>query len=123
MLLRPGAELSSPSDAHRRWRFANAVFDEAGWQLFVDDRPVVVEHKPLVLLRELLARAGQVVSKDDLLDAVWPDVVVVEASLPTAMAKLRRALGDDRRDDPVITTVARIGYRIDVPVVVEAPSA
>lgn len=96
------------------------MFDEARWQLTVAGRPVTIERKPLVLLGELLARAGEVVGKDELLDAAWPDVVVVEASLPTAIAKLRRALGDHHRTDPIVATVARIGYRISVPVTIVA---
>jgi DNA-binding winged helix-turn-helix (wHTH) protein len=79
-----------------------------------------METKPLELLRELLARAGNVVSKDELLDAIWPDVVVVEASLPTAVYKLRLALRDDGRARRIIETVSGVGYRLVVPVEVEA---
>lgn len=49
------------------------------------------------------------VSKDELLDAVWPGVVVVEGSLATAISKLRRAMGEEA---PLIETVPRIGYRL-----------
>jgi DNA-binding winged helix-turn-helix (wHTH) protein len=100
----------------RRWRFASAEFDEERWALIVDGRPVPMETKPLELLRELLLRAGKTVSKDELLDAVWPGIAVVEASLTTAVLKLRRALGDDDRDSRIIETVSRIGYRMGVPV-------
>jgi len=98
----------------RRWRFASCVFDEANWTLVVDGRRVHVEAKPLELLRELLLRAGNVVTKDDLLDNIWPGLHVVEASLPTAVGKLRKALRDDRHD--IVETVAGIGYRIPVQV-------
>lgn len=103
----------------RRWSFAGCVFDEAGWSLQSDGRRVSVESKPLELLRELLARAGTVVSKDELLDAIWPDVTVVEASLPTAVYKLRTALGDNSRERRIIETVPGLGYRISIPVEVE----
>lgn len=103
----------------RRWSFAGCIFDEANWTLLVHGRRVAIETKPLELLRVLLLRAGDLVSKDELLDAVWPDVAVVEASLPTAVRKLRCALDDDNRDTPVIETVPRIGYRLAVPVSVE----
>lgn len=99
----------------RRWTFASCVFDEANWALFVRNRRVAVEAKPLELLRELLLRRGNVVTKDELLQAIWPNVIVVEASLPTAMRKLRRALGKDR----LVETVSGIGYRLTVPVHVE----
>ncbi len=108
------------ADRHRRrWSFADCVLDEASWTLTVAGRRVPVENKPLELLRELLLNAGDVVSKDDLLDAIWPDVVVVEASLPTAVSKLRAALNDDRRQAQIIETVPRIGYRLGMPVTVE----
>lgn len=103
----------------RRWSFGDCVLDETKWLLTVNGLRAPVESKPLELLRELLLRAGQVVTKDELLDTIWPDVTVVEASLPTAVGKLRRALGDDRRDRPIIETVARIGYRLAVPVELE----
>ena len=105
----------------RRWTFAGCLFDEANWLLTVDGQRVAIESKPLELLRELLLRAGEVVAKDELLDTIWPEVTVVEASLPTAVGKLRRVLGDDRRDKAVIETVPRIGYRLAVPVEVEHP--
>jgi DNA-binding winged helix-turn-helix (wHTH) protein len=111
----------------RRWSFADCVFDEANWTLFVGGSRVAIEIKPLEFLRELLLRAGNVVSKEELLDAIWPDVEVVEASLTTAVRKLRTALRDDRRKVPIIETVPRIGYRLAVPVAVEdmrdAPAA
>src|SRR3569623_2059531 len=83
----------------RRWRFASAKYVEA--------------------LRELRLRPGDVVTKDELLDAVWPVGTVGEASLATAMTKLRRALGAGPADDGVIETVPRLGYRLIAPVEVE----
>lgn len=106
----------------RRWLFASAEFDEGRWTLTVDGRPVAIESKPLELLRELLIHAGTVLSKEDLLDAVWPGVSVVEASLPTAMLKLRRALGDDAADNRIIDTVPRRGYRLSAPVRLADPA-
>jgi DNA-binding winged helix-turn-helix (wHTH) protein len=109
----------------RSWSFADCTFDEANWTLTVASRRVAVETKPLEILRQLLLRPGQVVSKAELLDAIWPDIVVVEASLPTAVHKLRTALGDDGRDAPIVETVPRIGYRLSVPaeIIVAAPDA
>ena len=103
----------------QRWSFADCIFDEGNWSLIVGDRRVSIETKPLVLLRELLLRSGNVVSKSELLDTIWPNVTVVEASLPTAVRKLRLALNDDQRDVPIIETVSRIGYRLAAPVEIE----
>src|ERR1700682_5936023 len=89
----------------------------------VKGKPVELESKPLDILLQLLLHAGEVVTKEELLEAVWPDVMVVDGSLATAVSKLRKAMGDD--DHPVIVTVPRVGYRLDVPVyckTVAAPS-
>lgn len=98
----------------RLWRFADYEFDELGWVLRVKGRAVDLESKPLDILLQLLLHAGEVVTKEELLEAVWPDVMVVDASLATAVSKLRKALGDE--EHPVIVTVARVGYRLAVPV-------
>jgi DNA-binding winged helix-turn-helix (wHTH) protein len=94
----------------RLWRFADYEFDELGRVLRVKGRAVDIELKPLDILLQLLLHAGEVVTKEELLEAVWPSVMVVDASLATAVSKLRKALGDE--DQPVIVTVARIGYRL-----------
>ncbi len=95
------------------WRFADCEFDESRRELRVAGKPVELEAKPLEVLYQLLLHAGEVVTKEELLEAVWPDVMVVDASLATAISKLRKALGDDER---IVVTVPRVGYRLDVPV-------
>lgn len=115
---------SSTSSSRRRrrlWRFAGAVFDEAGWVLRIDGQPVTLEGKPLEVLHELLLRAGEVVTKEEVLEAVWPQVTVEEGSLATAVSKLRRALGESRAS--VIETVPRVGYRLNGEVSVETTDA
>ena len=115
---------SSTSSSRRRrrlWRFAGAVFDEAGWVLRIDGRPVTLEGKPLEVLHELLLRAGEAVTKEEILEAVWPQVTVEEGSLATAVSKLRRALGEARAE--VIETVPRVGYRLTGEVRVETTEA
>src|SRR3546814_6466753 len=87
--------------------------------LRVDGAPAAVEGKPLEVLHELLLRAGEVVTKEELFDAVWPGVVVVEGSLATAISKLRKALGTATDSQSVIATVSRVGYRLVAPVEVE----
>lgn len=106
-----------------RWHFEDCVFDEASWSLTVGDNRVTIETKPLELLRVLLEDAGNLLSKDDLLDRIWPNVTVVEGSLSTAVHKLRQALGDEGRSTPIIETVPRVGYRLAVPVQVEESRA
>lgn len=95
----------------RRWTFEGCVFDEANWTLTVNGARVPIESKPLKILRELLLRPHEVVSKEELLDAIWPEVTVVEASLTTAVRKLRIALGEGGNRHEFIETVPGIGYR------------
>src|SRR6202050_4684896 len=108
----PGGEVAESSG--RLWRFADYEFDELGRELRVKGRPVELESKPLDILLQLLLHAGEVVTKEELLDSVWPDVTVVDGSLATAVSKLRKAMGDE--DHPTIVTIPRIGYRLAVPV-------
>lgn len=103
----------------RRWSFGDCIFDEADWSLTVGGTRTRVEAKPLEILRELLLHPGQLVRKEQLMDRIWPDVEVVEASLPTAVGKLRRALQDHQKSRPIIETVPRLGYRLAGPVAVE----
>lgn len=96
----------------RRWHFGNAVFDERSWQLTVAGSKKPLEGKPLDILHELLLHAGSVVSKEQLLDEIWPNVHVVEGSVSTALSKLRSALEDSSAGQRIIETVPRIGYRL-----------
>jgi DNA-binding winged helix-turn-helix (wHTH) protein/serine/threonine protein kinase len=98
----------------RLWRFADYEFDELARELRVKGKPVELEAKPLDLLLQLLLHAGEVVTKEELLDSVWPNVMVVDGSLATAVSKLRKAMGDENH--PAIVTVPRVGYRLAVPV-------
>lgn len=100
------------------WRFADAELDEASWRLSVRGQPVELEPRPLQVLRELLRCAGEVVRKDELVEAVYGHLHVTDGALNQAISKLRSALGD--RDQAIITTVHRLGYRLAVPVQVRA---
>lgn len=98
----------------RLWIFAGCEFDELRLELRVHGKPVELELKPLEVLLQLLRHAGEVVTKEELLEAVWPGLMVVDGSLATAVSKLRKALGDD--ESSVLLTVPRVGYRLAVPV-------
>jgi len=113
----PAAGLEESSA--RLWRFAECEFDELRRELRVKGKPVELEAKPLDLLLQLLMHSGEVVTKEELLESVWPSVMVVDGSLATAVSKLRKAMGDEQ----VILTVPRIGYRLAVPVYCKAVAA
>jgi DNA-binding winged helix-turn-helix (wHTH) protein/predicted ATPase len=67
--------------------------------------------KSLALLQMLVSRAGELVTKDELFQEVWPRLVVTDASLTTCIQELRTALQDDARKPRFIETVHRRGYR------------
>lgn len=79
--------------------------------LWRDRLEVPLPPRAIGVLTALLAQPGLVVSKQDLMNAVWPDAFVTESSLLEAIGVLREALGDDRRHPTYIQTVHRRGYR------------
>src|SRR4029079_1509302 len=66
----------------------------------------------------LLRNAGELVEKDELMKAVWPDSFVEEGNLSQNIFTLRRALGDHRTEAQYIETVVRRGYRFIAPITV-----
>lgn len=110
------APFSSPDFQRvtRRWSFGECEFDEVQRELTVRRQVVDLESKPLDVLLHLLLHAGEVVTKEELLEAVWPDVAVVDGSLATAISKIRRVLGEELAD--AIVTIPRVGYRFALPV-------
>jgi DNA-binding winged helix-turn-helix (wHTH) protein/predicted ATPase len=89
------------------------VLDERLWH---GDKPVRLGRKALGVLQLLVSRPGQLVTKDDLLAAAWPDTAVTDAVLTTAMRELRHALADEARVPTFIETVHGRGYRFIAPV-------
>src|SRR4051794_1068727 len=94
-------------------------FDE--FRLFPDDRlliregqPVKVSAKAFDILVLLVENAGDLVTKDDLMQAVWPDSFVEESNIQVQVSVLRKALNVSGRE--VFETVPRKGYRFTAPV-------
>ena len=98
----------------RVWLFGTAELNDGRFELRVNGVVRPLESKPLLVLRALLEARGNVLSKDELMEAAWAPLIVSEASVTVAIAKLRSALGD--RDHVVIVSVPRAGYRIGVEV-------
>lgn len=76
------------------------------------DKNIHLEPKAIALLNYLANRSGEVVSRCEILDAVWPGVVVGEEVITTTVAKLRRALQDDPKSPKLIETIPKRGYRV-----------
>jgi len=80
--------------------------------LFSEGRCVRVEPRVMDVLVYLAAESGRVVSKDELLTAVWNGAFVEEGVLAQAVHSLRKALGDDARQPRYIQTIPKRGYRL-----------
>ena len=76
-----------------RWRFGTVEVDERAGEVAVGGQRVDLDRSGFDVLLALLRHAGEIVSKDELLDAGWPGRVVTENSLAKAVSRLRRALG------------------------------
>src|SRR5580704_14786114 len=79
--------------------------------LLRDHEPVPLSPKAFDLLLALTERGGQVVPKDDLMKALWPDTFVEESNLGQHVFQLRKALGERPQDHTYIITVPGRGYR------------
>ncbi|MEM7584347.1 MAG: winged helix-turn-helix domain-containing protein, partial [Acidobacteriota bacterium] len=80
------------------------------------ERKVQVEPKLMDVLSFLARHAGEVVSKDDITDAVWTDQFITDSVVTRAIASLRRALDDKASDPRYIETISKRGYRLIAPV-------
>jgi DNA-binding winged helix-turn-helix (wHTH) protein/tetratricopeptide (TPR) repeat protein len=90
------------------WRFGGFTFDVPEGRLVRDGQPVAITPKAFEALVVLLTRRGQLVTRQQLLDELWPDTYVSDANLTGTMWMVRRALG---RPDKWIETVPKRGYR------------
>ena len=82
-----------------------------------------LEPRVMQVLVALARRAGHAVTREELLAAVWPGVVVGDEVLTQCVIKLRRALGDSPRAPAYIETISKRGYRLIAPVVAAADPA
>jgi pimeloyl-ACP methyl ester carboxylesterase/DNA-binding winged helix-turn-helix (wHTH) protein len=91
--------------------FAEFRLDPISGHLYRRNETVPLAPKEFTLLRFLAAQSGRLVSKQELLAAVWPDVFVGDAVLKGSIKELRKALGDDSHEPRFIETAHRRGYR------------
>src|ERR1700722_8658302 len=101
---------------HRALRIGDWRVDPAIDEISRDGNTIKLEPRAMRVLACLAAHAGQVVTVDELFDAVWKDVVVTPDSVYQAVAALRKALGDDSKERVYIPNVLRRGYRLLAPV-------
>ena len=110
---------SSPGTS--RYRFSQHILSPARRTLVRGGRELPLTPRCFDLLLLLVERRNEAVSRGEILDAVWSDVIVSDGALSQAVRLLRRTLGDDPREPTFIRTVQRHGYRFVCGDVVEEP--
>jgi len=112
--------LPQPIGAHAtarpRLHLGDWWVDPAANELGHAGKTVRIEPKAMQVLMALADGPGRVISREELLSAVWPGVVVGDEALTQTIIKLRRALGDNPRSPSYIETISKRGYRLIAPV-------
>lgn len=93
------------------YAFGEFELDVAERRLLAGGTPVELEPKALEMLSVLVARAGHLVSRRELLEILWPDTFVEEGNLNAYASVLRKALGDSPKLSRFIETIPKAGYR------------
>src|SRR5215216_3281443 len=98
------------------YEFGPFRLDPATPVLWREGHPVSLTPKALETLVVLVECRGRVVSREEIIEAVWPNVAVEENNLSVNVSMLRKALGEAEGGEKYIETVPRRGYRFNVPV-------
>lgn len=109
------------SDSREALTFGEFRLDPVSGQLYRGATPVPLAPKAFALLHCLARSPGRLISKNELLDTLWPGVYVTDAVLKTAIRELRRALDDDSHSPRFIQTAHRRGYRFIAETTAAAP--
>ncbi|MGH9841657.1 MAG: winged helix-turn-helix domain-containing protein [Blastocatellia bacterium] len=99
------------SPANHFYDFGPFRIDRAERVLIRDGQPLTITPKAFDLLLALVERRGHVVEKEELMGAVWPEIVVEESNLTHHISVLRKVLGENAGERPYIETIPRRGYR------------
>src|SRR5882672_6353580 len=109
---------------------SNLIYEFAGRRVDPARRLITLGGQPTPMLPRcfdalllLIERRGELLDKEFLLKALWPDVIVDENSLAKVISEVRRALGEGPKDAGCIATVPRRGYRFTASVTVSRDTA
>lgn len=107
-----------PSE-HPRVRFGKYEFDAKTGELFQNGEAVKLQPQPVRVLDLLISRAGQLVTREELLKALWPDGTSVEfdQGLNYCIRQIRAALGESANEPTYLETLPKRGYRFIAPVI------
>lgn len=95
----------------KQLRFGSFLLDFERGSLLAGDSEVSLRPKTFAVLCFLVANRGRLVPKDELFDAIWPNIAVTDDALVQSVGELRRALGADGAQ--LIRTIPRRGYRFE----------
>jgi len=109
---------TAPSVSPRSYSFGEFTLDLERGALLHRGADIELRPKSFEVLRVLVERHGRLVTKQEILDAVWGRVIVTEGSITKCLIEVRRAIDD--RSQQVIRTVPRRGYIFDAPVAEDA---
>jgi DNA-binding winged helix-turn-helix (wHTH) protein len=109
--------------SERSITFGNFRLDLANQCLWRDGESISIPPKEFAVLLYLIRNPGRLVTKDELIDAVWPETTVTDGVLKVSIRKIRVALEDDPKSPQFIETAHRRGYRFIAAVKESAPPA
>lgn len=95
-----------------RYEFADCELDLEARTLRRAGDAVLIEPQVFDLLVVLAGKSGAIVTKDELIDAVWEGRIVSDATISARISVARAAVGDNRRDQSIIRTVSRRGFQM-----------
>ena len=108
------AIMSTSSSTHRTYSFGEFMLDVDRGALLSAGADIKLRPKSFEMLSYLVERHGRLVSKDELLNAIWHDAVVTDDAVTQCLIDIRRAICDESQT--MIRTVPRRGYIFDLPV-------
>ena len=115
MTVPPRPDASPPAPLRSPFRLGPWVVEPDLNRIVAEGRETAIIPRNMKVLCVLAGRAGRVVLRDELLQSVWPDVVVNEEVLTSAVSELRSALGDTPLHSRYIQTIRKKGYRLLLP--------
>lgn len=106
----------------KTFRFGEFRLDTEEKILWQGEKTISLPPKVMDILCLLVERKGKLVSKNEIMEAVWADSFVEESNLTQSIYTLRRTLGNDQSGNNIIETVPRRGFRIAIPITQEVES-
>lgn len=101
------------SDGHTIYEFEKFRLDADHLMLYLENEEIPLVPKAVKTLLVLVERRGEIISKEELMDAIWTDAIVEESNLWHYLHQLRKTLGKQANGQPFIETLRRRGYRFN----------